>query len=185
MCVMWHYDTGTMQKHRRNDQLNLSAPRMTPTQQPDSTPCSASCAICGNAFTPKKNVHNQKYCSKECCHEASDRRSQGDRWILFHRDSFRCSYCGRSPIDVIGVQLRLDHIVPYSDGGECKAYNLITTCAACNGAKHANRLESTLELWVLDEVRKRNEKHRISPHKVIKNMDNGRLKPRGHNLSRS
>jgi hypothetical protein len=55
------------------------------------------------------------------------------RFRVLQRDGFRCQYCGRSPRD--GAILHLDHVVPFSRGGETTEDNLITSCDQCNLGK--------------------------------------------------
>lgn len=57
------------------------------------------------------------------------------RHIVMRRDNFRCQHCGRSPATDVGVQLEVDHIIPYSKGGETVLDNLQTLCRTCNGGK--------------------------------------------------
>ncbi|MBM4017699.1 MAG: HNH endonuclease [Planctomycetes bacterium] len=54
------------------------------------------------------------------------------------RDGFRCRICGRSPASHPGVQLDIDHIVPWSKGGETAIGNLQTLCSDCNQGKAAH-----------------------------------------------
>jgi len=57
------------------------------------------------------------------------------RFRVMHRDSFRCQACGRSPATDAGVQLHVDHIVPWSKGGKTTESNLRTLCEQCNLGK--------------------------------------------------
>jgi len=57
------------------------------------------------------------------------------RWRVLHRDRFRCCGCGKSPATTIGVELHVDHIVPWSKGGETVLGNLRTLCSDCNLGK--------------------------------------------------
>lgn len=57
------------------------------------------------------------------------------RWRVANRDSFRCQHCGKSPAVHAGVRLHIDHIVPWSDGGETVLDNLQTLCSDCNPGK--------------------------------------------------
>jgi hypothetical protein len=54
------------------------------------------------------------------------------RWKVLDRDRFTCCGCGRSPATTIGVELHVDHIVPWSKGGETVLANLRTLCSDCN-----------------------------------------------------
>lgn len=55
------------------------------------------------------------------------------RFKVFHRDGFRCRYCGRSAAD--GVEMQADHVMPKSKGGEWSMENLVTACWECNIGK--------------------------------------------------
>jgi hypothetical protein len=57
------------------------------------------------------------------------------RYQILSRDRFRCCACGRSPANDAGVKLHVDHIVPWSRGGETTMENLQTLCERCNGGK--------------------------------------------------
>ena len=48
------------------------------------------------------------------------------------RDHSTCQLCGASPAAVPGTVLHVDHIVPWSNGGETVEGNLRTLCEACN-----------------------------------------------------
>jgi hypothetical protein len=55
------------------------------------------------------------------------------RWSIFERDGFRCTYCGRSAGN--GVELRVDHVVAWAEGGTDDLSNLTTACDDCNSGK--------------------------------------------------
>lgn len=57
------------------------------------------------------------------------------RLQVFKRDNFACRKCGRSPATHIGTILHLDHIVPFSKGGNNNLENLETLCNKCNLGK--------------------------------------------------
>lgn len=59
----------------------------------------------------------------------------GVRLKVLDRDSFRCVFCGRSPATEVGVQLHMDHIIPYSKCGKSTVDNLQTLCLECNLGK--------------------------------------------------
>lgn len=63
--------------------------------------------------------------------EISDRL----RFQILMRDGFTCKTCGRSPINEMGVKLHVDHIIPWSKGGETVPDNLETKCEQCNLGK--------------------------------------------------
>ena len=57
------------------------------------------------------------------------------RYQILRRDNFRCRLCGRSPAIDPAVQLHIDHIHPWSRGGETIKENLQTLCDTCNAGK--------------------------------------------------
>ncbi len=63
--------------------------------------------------------------------EISDRQ----RFRILVRDGFRCKACGASPLVRPGIELHVDHILPWSKGGETTDDNLETKCDKCNLGK--------------------------------------------------
>ena len=63
--------------------------------------------------------------------EISDRL----RFQILMRDGFTCKSCGKSPMTEMGVELHVDHILPWSKGGETVPENLETKCKQCNLGK--------------------------------------------------
>ncbi len=57
------------------------------------------------------------------------------RFIVMRRDSFKCRACGRSPARGDQVTLVVDHVFPWSRGGETVLDNLQTLCEPCNNGK--------------------------------------------------
>jgi hypothetical protein len=57
------------------------------------------------------------------------------RWKILHRDRFTCCACGRSPAMTAGIELHVDHVIPWSKGGETVLENLQTLCLSCNLGK--------------------------------------------------
>lgn len=57
------------------------------------------------------------------------------RFLVMKRDNFKCCMCGRSPATTPGLELHIDHIVPWSKGGETVIDNLHTLCSDCNLGK--------------------------------------------------
>ncbi len=51
---------------------------------------------------------------------------------IFHRDGYRCVYCGRV---FPGHDLTVDHVQPRVKQGDQSAGNLVTACVACNVRK--------------------------------------------------
>jgi len=63
--------------------------------------------------------------------EISDRQ----RFRILVRDGFHCRACGASPLIQPGIELHVDHILPWSKGGETTDDNLETKCKQCNLGK--------------------------------------------------
>lgn len=57
------------------------------------------------------------------------------RFMVMKRDKFKCCACGASPANSPGVELHIDHIIPWSKGGETTIDNLQTLCSKCNLGK--------------------------------------------------
>lgn len=57
------------------------------------------------------------------------------RFKIMKRDNFKCCSCGASPAKEPSVELHIDHIVPWSKGGETVIDNLQTLCSKCNLGK--------------------------------------------------
>ena len=71
--------------------------------------------------------------------DARHRTGRNPSWRLRHlvmkRDNFACRLCGASPAKNPSVTLHVDHIAPWSKGGETIAPNLQTCCEVCNIGK--------------------------------------------------
>ena len=57
------------------------------------------------------------------------------RYHVMKRDNFKCCKCGASPATDHSVELHIDHIIPWSKGGETILDNLQTLCSKCNLGK--------------------------------------------------
>lgn len=57
------------------------------------------------------------------------------RFRVLNRDNFTCCGCGRSPATTPGTKLHIDHVTPWSKGGETVLENLRTLCSNCNIGK--------------------------------------------------
>lgn len=57
------------------------------------------------------------------------------RFQVLVRDHFTCRFCGASPQKDPAVTLHIDHIIPWSKGGETTLDNLQTLCSKCNLGK--------------------------------------------------
>jgi HNH endonuclease len=68
------------------------------------------------------------------------------RFLVMRRDGFRCCCCGTSPAIAAGVILEVDHVVPWSKGGETVEENPQTLCQTCNGGKSNLPFELSAEV---------------------------------------
>ena len=68
-------------------------------------------------------------------HRTSRNISDRMRFRILMRDGFACKSCGASPAKILGLELHVDHIIPWSKGGETEEKNLETKCAQCNLGK--------------------------------------------------
>lgn len=57
------------------------------------------------------------------------------RYQIMKRDNFKCVLCGASPAKNPTIELHIDHIIPWSKGGESTIDNLQTLCSVCNLGK--------------------------------------------------
>jgi hypothetical protein len=57
------------------------------------------------------------------------------RFTVLKRDNFSCKKCGQAPAKDPNVVLHVDHIIPWSKGGETLIENLETLCDRCNLGK--------------------------------------------------
>ncbi len=67
-------------------------------------------------------------------------KNQGMNWIrperrlgIYLRDGMACVYCESTIED--GERLTLDHVMPYSKGGDNSNGNLVTSCNRCNASR--------------------------------------------------
>ncbi len=63
------------------------------------------------------------------------------RALVLLRDGARCQLCGITPQD--GARLHVDHITPWSKGGETLLENLQILCEACNIGKSNIEIETS------------------------------------------
>ena len=83
------------------------------------------CPQCQVTATKKKRVQ------RKTSRNVSDKL----RYQVLKRDHFRCCICGASPAKDAAVELHIDHIIPWSKGGETVLDNLQTLCSRCNLGK--------------------------------------------------
>ena len=57
------------------------------------------------------------------------------RWKVLQRDHFTCCACGASPANDNSTELHVDHVIPWSKGGDTVIENLQTLCSTCNLGK--------------------------------------------------
>ena len=77
----------------------------------------------------------QKYANNKPMHKTKRDINLRLRFIVMKRDNFKCCMCGRSPATTPGLELHIDHIIPWSKGGETIIDNLQTLCSDCNLGK--------------------------------------------------
>ncbi len=83
-----------------------------------------------SAIVPKKQAKTVKSkLSKKRTNRIANLRQ---RFRVMKRDGFKCVLCGSSPATQIGCELHIDHIIPWSKGGETVEENLRTLCSSCN-----------------------------------------------------
>lgn len=68
-------------------------------------------------------------------HKTKRHISDRQRFRILMRDGFACCSCGSSPQNERGIKLHIDHIIPWSKGGETVDENLETKCQKCNLGK--------------------------------------------------
>jgi hypothetical protein len=88
-----------------------------------------------NEITLKEENRQETNKTKKNGHKI--KREISDRLIfrVLMRDGFTCKKCGRSPIKDLTVELHVDHIMPWSEGGETIQENIETKCKKCNLGK--------------------------------------------------
>ena len=86
------------------------------------------CPACG---ITNKRQNNSTTNIKKSTRAISDKL----RYQVLKRDNFKCCACGASPAKDPSVELHIDHISPWSKGGESTLENLQTLCSKCNIGK--------------------------------------------------
>ena len=86
------------------------------------------CPACG---ITNKRQRNSTTNIKKSTRAISDKL----RYQVLKRDNFKCCACGASPAKDPSVELHIDHIIPWSKGGESTLKNLQTLCSKCNIGK--------------------------------------------------
>ncbi len=86
--------------------------------------------VCDESTTPLTMKEN-----KDIKHKTQREINLRLRFLVLSRDNFKCCLCGASPAKNPNVTLEVDHIVPWSKGGETTEDNLQTLCFDCNRGK--------------------------------------------------
>ena len=110
--------------------MNREEPEVAKNSIGEETPKKAKVVLEGNRVSKSLN-------------SSEDRRgiTLSLRYKVLVRDDFRCVRCGRSPATSPGVELHIDHVVPFSKGGKTTLDNLETKCKECNLGKGNRHLE--------------------------------------------
>lgn len=69
-----------------------------------------------------------KTLTKAIIRKSTRQIEQGVSWAVFHRDGYRCRYCGKGQ----GLPLTVDHLVTWESGGPSTVENLVSACRKCN-----------------------------------------------------
>jgi 5-methylcytosine-specific restriction endonuclease McrA len=85
----------------------------------------------------KKPRSKQQASNRQNLIKRSRSISASKRVLVLNRDGYKCVFCGRTAKQ---VQLEVDHIVPFSPGGNNDLQNLQTLCFDCNRGKGTLRL---------------------------------------------
>ena len=93
-------------------------------------------SVCLQEFVDWANKENKKISTeKKVKHKTPREPSKSLRYDVLKRDGFKCVKCGKSPVTHPNITLHIDHIIPYSLGGETTIDNLQTLCSDCNLGK--------------------------------------------------
>ena len=134
LLILWQH-CGRQPRRRE-----LSAPPSTISQSPYSRRFGSWSAAL-QAFVNYANGNEAEGSEARAAVEPAPPRTTGRdpslrlRWRVLQRDRFTCRACGTSPALTPGVELQVDHIVPWDKGGETVMDNLQTLCSACNLGK--------------------------------------------------
>ena len=137
-------DTGYVNK---NNQKNLGYRGMSDTLQYQKF-YEMECLDCGHKYMAngcdvwlrkcpkcqsKRGTSKGREVEKKA--KAGRRISDKLRYQVLKRDNFKCCICGASPAKDPSIELHIDHITPWSKGGESVLDNLQTLCSRCNIGK--------------------------------------------------
>ena len=99
------------------------------------------CLVCGHKYHANgcdvwlRKCPNCQSAVKRAIKNRSRVISDKMRYQVLKRDHFKCCACGASPSKDASVELHIDHIIPWSRGGETTLENLQTLCSRCNLGK--------------------------------------------------
>jgi CRISPR/Cas system Type II protein with McrA/HNH and RuvC-like nuclease domain len=85
------------------------------------------------------------------------------RLEVLKRDNYTCRICGKSPakypeLDLDVVELEVDHITPFSKGGEDSLNNFQTLCRRCNRGKgNDEKFNISIETKILNQLNEINQ----------------------------
>lgn len=79
--------------------------------------------------------------------------SKKQRFDVFHRDGFKCRYCGSGPAS--GCVLEVDHVIPVVAGGTNDTLNLVSACFDCNRGKATKTLSTPTEPIISAAMRRK------------------------------
>ena len=133
LLVLWQH------RGRQPRRSELSAPPSTISQSPYNRRFGSWTASL-EAFVTYANGSGVEPSTAQSGAENARRTTGRDpslrlRWHVLQRDRFSCCACGASPALTPGVELHVDHKVPWSKGGETVLENLQTLCSVCNLGK--------------------------------------------------
>jgi hypothetical protein len=87
-------------------------------------------------YANKKEItYTKKQTSKFSKHKTKRSISWRLKFLVMRRDGFKCKICGKNPATNPKIVLHVDHIIPWSKGGETVEENLQTLCSECNIGK--------------------------------------------------
>lgn len=89
-----------------------------------------------NLVTSKFGCNPTSVIPSDYCYNRLNNGIDYEKYLHFmKRDNFKCVLCGASPAKDPKIELHIDHIIPWSKGGESTIDNLQTLCSACNLGK--------------------------------------------------
>lgn len=84
---------------------------------------------------------------------------------IFHRDDYRCQYCGKQ------VTLTIDHVIPRFQGGRHTWENMVAACVPCNRRKAGRTPEQANMKLAKPPVKPKNGYAFYIPHRYQVYMD--------------